>query len=126
MNNTAYLLLPIKDLTDKNLTLLEVALLSQFAYMKKAFKEIYPSNAYLSNLLNVSSRSIQRAINMLSKYNYITFRIENKNKRYIELTDKCNSSYKMIYKDIEYNEVLINDNTKRNPVLDKFLKNLND
>jgi len=40
MTKNIYLLLPINDLIDKNLSLLEVAVLSQLSYMKKAFNEL--------------------------------------------------------------------------------------
>jgi DNA-binding MarR family transcriptional regulator len=125
MNKNAYLLIPMADLIDKNLSLLEVATLSQLAYMKKAFRELYPPNAYLADLLNVSIRSIQRAITTLSDKNYITYEVintnKNKDKRIIKLTDKCNSIYKEIYKNTDYNEIKINKDVRINPILKEFL-----
>lgn len=123
MNNTRYLILPINDLMDKNLSLLEVALLSQLAYMKKTLNaSLFASNAYFSKLLNVSPRSIQRAISNLSNNNYIIYTVKNNNKRYIELTDKCNSLYKELYRNNEYDKIIINNDVEISPHLKSFLE----
>jgi Mn-dependent DtxR family transcriptional regulator len=119
--DTAFLILPLKDLTDKNLSLTEVAILSQIAYIKKAFKDVWPSNTYLGKILNVSPRSIQRAINNLTINNYITYTVKNNNKRYVKMTDKCNSTYKELFKNTKSKEILINNDVERNPLLDDFL-----
>jgi len=45
--------------------------------MKKALNELNPSNAYLSKKLNLSPRTIKRAIKELSNMNYITTELKN-------------------------------------------------
>jgi len=81
-----YLIIPLEPL--KKLKSLDLILLSKLVYLKKAFNELYPSNAYLSKELSMSVSSVQRGIAKLLQLKYITFIIENNNKRYIKLTIK--------------------------------------
>jgi len=81
-----YLIIPLELL--KKITAQEVIVLSKLVYLKKAFNELYPSNAYLSKELSMSNSSVKRCIAKLLQLNYITNIIENKNKRYITLTKK--------------------------------------
>jgi len=57
-------------------------------YMKKAFKELYPSNAYLSKMFGLSAKQISRTLLSLSQLHYIIISYERKTTRYIELTKK--------------------------------------
>lgn len=90
-----YLLFPLEPL-DK-LSIVDVAILSQLAYMKKAFNELYPSNAFLSSKLNISVSSVKRSITKLLQYNYITVSIENNNKRIISLSKKTLRLYGLLH-----------------------------
>jgi len=80
------LIIPI-NLT-KKLSITTIAVLSQLVYMKKAFNELNPSNAYLSNKLNLSRPTIKRAIKELSNSNYITTDLKNNYKRSIVINNK--------------------------------------
>ena len=90
-----YLLFPLEPLND--LSIIDISILSQLAYMKKAFNELYPSNAFLSSLFKISLSSVKRSITKLIQFNYITTVIKNRNKRIITLSKKSLRLYGLLY-----------------------------
>jgi len=110
-----YLMIPL-NLLDK-LNHNSIVLLSQLVYMKKAFKELNPSNAYLSKKLNLSDRTIRRSLALLHQLNYITVEIKNNYQRQITITSKAFNAYGII--DTKNNEKSIT--AKNNSVLKQFL-----
>jgi DNA-binding MarR family transcriptional regulator len=113
-----YLLLPLEPL--KDISIIDTAILSQLAYMKKAFNELYPSNAFLSSKLNISVSSIKRSIIKLIQYDYITMSIENNNKRFILLSKKTLKLYGMLY--IQNNKKIAK--TETDEALKKFYNDI--
>jgi len=113
-----YLVIPLEPL--KTISINEILVLSQIIYMKKAFKEIYPSNAYLSKKLSLSVSSVQRAIAKLVQNHYITFIVKHNNKRYIKITIQAKKVFGIHKnKNIDPNKVIIN-----NQALNTFYKML--
>jgi CTP-dependent riboflavin kinase len=113
-----YLVIPLVALKELNLN--DVLILSQLIYMKKAFKEIYPSNAYLSNKLSMPSRTVQRSIAKLTHEHYITFKVKYNNMRYIKITIKSRKIFGLLKKNINSSDK-ININ---NEALNTFYKML--
>jgi len=111
-----YLIIPL-ELTNK-LTYHAIAVLSQLIYMKKAFNELNPSNAYLSKKLNLSVPTIKRAIKELSNSNYITMELKDNYKREITITNKSFKAYGILTIK-KYKKPL---ETKKSP-LKEFLEN---
>ena len=114
-----YLVIPLNPL--KDISLSEVLLLSQLIYMKKAFNEIYPSNAYLSKKLSMPCRTVQRSLAKLAQNHYITLKIKNKNKRTISLSKKALTFYGISNTENDTKAV----KTEINPALLKFWDSLN-
>jgi len=104
-----YLIIPIAPL--KTLTPQTLILLSQLLYIKKAFNEIYPSNAYLSKLLSIDHRTVQRSIKQLVQLKYITLKYKNNNKRYITLTEKSLMMYGLSTKQKQEKSLRTQNNT---------------
>ena len=104
----------------KDISLTEVLILSQLIYMKKAFNEIYPSNAYLSNMLSMPVRTVQRSIAKLVKNHYIIVKIKNRNKRIISLSKKALTFYGITTSKNNSNAV----KTEINPALLNFWASL--
>lgn len=86
-----YLLVPL-ELTHK-ISLTALMVLSQLAYQKKHFTDLYASNAFFANLFNCSLSTVQRAIRELIQLNYITVTIIDNYKRYITVSDDVLSLY---------------------------------
>ena len=112
---TNYLILPI-ELLDK-LKKSSILLLSQLIYMKKAFKELNPSNAYLSKKLNLTDRTIRRSLAELHQLNYITIEIKNNYKREITITSKGFNAYGIL--NTKNNQKSLT--SKNNSILREFL-----
>jgi DNA-binding MarR family transcriptional regulator len=113
-----YLVIPLVPLNEISIN--EALVLSQLIYMKKAFNEIYPSNAYLSKILSMSISSVQRSIAKLSQNHYITLKIINRNKRIISLSKKSLTFYGITTSKNNSNTV----KTEINPALLKFWASL--
>ena len=110
-----YLIIPIEEFND--LSMSEKIVLSQLAYMKKAFETLTVSNAYLSKKLGLSSRTIQRALSSLSNLNYIRVSLIDNTKRTITLSNQVLNIFGIKTYVIDKNAV----KREMNPILKEFL-----
>jgi DNA-binding MarR family transcriptional regulator len=110
-----YLIIPLDLFPELSLT--DKIILSQLAYMKKAFETLTVSNTYLKKQLNLSISTIKRSIYTLSKYNYIKTDLKNNYKRTIFLSQEVLMAYGIKYPMINKNFV----KTEITPVLKEFL-----
>jgi len=112
-----YLIVPIDGF--KNLSMVERVLLSQLVYIKKKFKELYPSNLYLSRALGVSISTISRTLKKLDLLNYITLSQKGPY-RFILLSKSVLVNYRVSSEGIS----LKNEPRTKNKALTKFWEEL--
>ena len=100
-------IMPIKVLSDDNLTFLERLILLHIISLCKQKGYCWATNNYFSEIYKVSRTTISKSINQLASCNYIKLEYENKNqnnsKRIIKLSDSLN---------LEINRIKENLNTR--------------
>jgi DNA-binding MarR family transcriptional regulator len=84
-----FLIIPLELV--KELSLIESAVLTQLAFLRRIYSKINASNEYIAKKLNRTPRNISTVINNLEKNGYIISNLKtknNKSKRTILLTKK--------------------------------------
>lgn len=103
--NRYYFIVP-ESLFQTELTGTEINILAKLYQMKKALEEVFPSNAHIANVFDLTPRQVRNVISRLSQLNYISYKVLKSNKRYIVLTKKALSHFEPNQPIIPQKEVL--------------------
>jgi len=128
MNNNGFInpLIPIRVLSDNNLTFLERLILLHIISFCKQKDYCWATNNYFCEIYKVSKTTISKSINKLASYNYIKLEYENKNKnnskRIIKLSSVLNTKINSIKEKLNTSskENLKQYNINKNNIKDKI------